>query len=463
VQYSTDNGITWLNLSASAPGSTSGGGNLAISADGTKVVYEPGGTTTVRFATRTGSTWSAFAAPTSGSPANNARIVADLSAAQTFYAYVGTTVSRSTDGGANWSVMTTTAPSNANWIRAVPGVSGHLFMSRTGSGLWRSTDGGATWTQVSPGVVTTALGVGVGAAAPGASYPAIYVAGTVGNTTGFFRSDDQGATWTTITDADHQYGYITVVQADPRVYGRVYVGANGRSVLYGGIAPSLPAGWVNTAIGSPAQQGVANVTGNVWTLEGAGSGIGGTSDQFQFANAGYVGDTTITAKVRGVQNTSAAATGGVMIRNGTAPDAAFVAVMQQPDGEVQLIWRSTPGASAQSSGLVGGASTSRWLRLARVGNSFQGYYSDNGTSWIAIASPVTVSMSSAVRAGLAVTSTSPADLCAAAFSDVNVTRGTHASKIQPMLDAFAPNGGGVTFAIDDMRFDGSTKAVLEGI
>jgi hypothetical protein len=242
LQYSTDNGLHWSWMpSTGSAGSGSGGGNVAMSADGLFVAYEPGSSGRERYSSRatTSSVWANWVQPLTGAnqPADGAKIVADLVSAHTFYAYAGTTVSRSIDGGATWTVMTTTAPSVGNWIRAAIGQSGHLWMSRNGSGLWRTTNGGATWTQVGSGVVTTANAVGVGAAAPGQTYPAIFVAGTVSGQTGYFRSDNQGATWTRINDDAHQFGYITVIQGDPRVYGRLYVGANGRGVQVGDIIP----------------------------------------------------------------------------------------------------------------------------------------------------------------------------------------------------------------------------------
>jgi hypothetical protein len=193
VQYSTNNGVTWAWFpSAGVSGGGSGSGRVAISADGTRTVYEPDGAGLTIYSTRAGSTWGNWTTPASGRPANGARIVADLVEPTTFYAYAGTTLSRSTDGGANWSVMSSTAPSGGMWIRAVPNNAGHLLLSTGNNGLWRSTNGGTSWTRINSGAVTVANEVGVGAAAPGQSYPAIFVGGTVGGLNGFFRSDDQG-------------------------------------------------------------------------------------------------------------------------------------------------------------------------------------------------------------------------------------------------------------------------------
>lgn len=51
---------------------------------------------------------------------------------------------------------------------------------------------------------------------------------------GLFRSDDTGASWVRINDDQHQYGNMgEALTGDPRIYGRVYLGTNGRGIIYG--------------------------------------------------------------------------------------------------------------------------------------------------------------------------------------------------------------------------------------
>jgi hypothetical protein len=428
VQVSSNNGIDWAWLSSSNSSGDGGStGNVAISADGVKVVFEPSGTGTVRYSTRTGSTWSAWTTPASGTPANGAEIVADLVASQTFYAYVGTTVSRSTDGGANWTVMTTSAPSGGGWIRALPGQTGHLVMSRGSNGVWRTTNGGATWSQLANGVVTTANQVGVGMGPTSGSYPSIFVGGTVNGQNGFFRSDDQGATWVEISDLAHQYGWVTVIQGDPRVYGRLYVGTNGRGILYADIhTPQtyLPAGWSTQDIGSPGSTGSAgSPTDGTWELIGGGAGIGGTSDKFRFAYASITGDGSITARVMGVPSDNPAnhnAKAGIMIRDGVGAGAANVLLAMSP-GSVNgafFQYRSTSGGTTTTN-INPGIWSPYWVRLTRSGNTFTAYCSADGENW-SLVGTATVAMGATVNIGLAVTASDNNLVNISTFQNVTV-------------------------------------------
>ncbi len=241
AQFSIDNGITWTRFAAQASGVS--GGEIEISPDGSRAVWDPGGAS-LRYATRTGSTWSAWTASTftGAAPTDNARLAADLTLTNTFYAYQGTSVWRSTDGGANFVRLATTAPGSGSTLRSVFSQPGHLLLSTgfSNTGLWRSTDGGATWGRLATSALTTALEVGVGAAPPGRTYPTIFVGGMVSSRTGFFRSDDQGATWVEISDASKQFGIPKVVQGDPRVFGRAYIGTDGRGVQWVDFADRTP-------------------------------------------------------------------------------------------------------------------------------------------------------------------------------------------------------------------------------
>jgi len=81
--------------------------------------------------------------------------------------------------------------------------------------------------------VTKAYALGFGKAAPGASYPTMYVSGIVGNVQGVFRSTDKGQTWVRIDTNQHQLGASTALTGDPKVFGTVYVSDGGRGIAVG--------------------------------------------------------------------------------------------------------------------------------------------------------------------------------------------------------------------------------------
>ena len=226
--YSTNGGTSWAPA-AKQPAGVTGGGTVAASADGTRFVWSPAGTG-VYYTTNNGRSWTAA----SGVPAG-ARVISDRVSPTTFYAYAGSKFYRSTNGGATFTASAATGlPSDSVRLSAVFGRQNDVWVAggtTTGAyGLWHTTDG-VTFTKLSN--VDQADTVGFGKAAPGATYPAIYTSARIGGVRGIYRSDDTGATWVRINDDQHQYGWTgAVVIGDPRLYGRVYVGTNGRGIVY---------------------------------------------------------------------------------------------------------------------------------------------------------------------------------------------------------------------------------------
>jgi photosystem II stability/assembly factor-like uncharacterized protein len=117
---------------------------------------------------------------------------------------------------------------------ATPGIEGDLWLAFRSRGLYHSRDAGATFTKLS--AVQEASSLGFGKAAPGKNHPALFLAGKVADRQALFRSDDTGESWTRINDDQHQFGYVSRVTGDPRIFGRVYFATGGRGVIYGDLA-----------------------------------------------------------------------------------------------------------------------------------------------------------------------------------------------------------------------------------
>jgi len=100
------------------------------------------------------------------------------------------------------------------------------------NGLYHSLDGGVSWKQVSN--VPWANSVAVGAAITTDDVQSVFLYGIAsGGAMAIYRTDDNGGSWVRINDDLHQYGGPTLIQADSRVYGRVFLGMNGRGIVYG--------------------------------------------------------------------------------------------------------------------------------------------------------------------------------------------------------------------------------------
>ncbi|MYW62669.1 xyloglucanase [Streptomyces sp. SID8379] len=262
VALSNDNGANWY-AAGTDPSGVTGGGTVAVSTDGGRIVWSPDG---AAVQTGTGSSWTAA----SGVPAG-AVVESDRSDAKIFYAFKSGTFLASSDGGASFTAKASSGLPTEGPVRfkAVPGAKGDIWLAGGAAdgayGLWHSTDGGATFTKLSN--VQQADTIGFGKAAPGATYQTLYASAKIGGVRGIFRSTDAGASWTRVNDEAHQWGWTgAAITGDPRVYGRVYVSTNGRGVVYGDTAdtPTTP-GDGDGGSGGTAACTVAYKVTNEWS------------------------------------------------------------------------------------------------------------------------------------------------------------------------------------------------------
>jgi photosystem II stability/assembly factor-like uncharacterized protein len=228
--FSLDGGATWSPF-PSEPGSNSSSGSAAVSADGSVFLWAPSNSEPF-FSRDRGATWTA----SSGAPAN-LQIVTDRVNPARAYGIDPRkgTLYLSNDSGAHFTAAAKGVPTTGKLrLRASPDREGELYVCADPGGLYHSIDGGNNFERV-PSIAEVAA-LGLGKAAPGEKSMSLYVIGRVvpGGVRGVFRSDDAGKSWIRINDDQHQYGGIgQAITGNPRIYGRVYLGTNGRGILYG--------------------------------------------------------------------------------------------------------------------------------------------------------------------------------------------------------------------------------------
>src|ERR1700733_2933673 len=261
--YSSNGGQTWTKFPTEIPGAGSSfmGGTIAASTT-QNFIWAPAGGQKPYYTLNGGSTWTPITLPGVSSWSgfdwayylDQRSVTADRGLANTFYLYdPGKGVFETTNGGASWTnVHSGYIESNGSLsgfnstIMSVPGEASNLFYTGGPVGnvsstpanepFYRSTNGGATWTAV-PNVLDV-LAFGFGAAAPGQSYPAIYIVGYVNSVYGIWQSTNNAQSWSNIgTYPNGELAPITTISGNPNVFGEVYVGfGDGGGYAY------LPAG-----------------------------------------------------------------------------------------------------------------------------------------------------------------------------------------------------------------------------
>lgn len=226
MYLTADGGAHW-SKAASLKGQQ---GQVALSADGKVILHSPRGSALTYRSADAGATWTEVR----GLRTPNLRPVADAENPQLFYAYNNGTLLASTDGGVSFEPRAALSAGASGVLRAVPGRARDLWLPLHDGGLAHSVDAGVSFAPLSN--VQFCAAVGFGKAAPGASYPAVYIWGSVGGARGVHRSLDGGASWTRVNDDAHQYGGPgdgQFIVGDMNRYGWVYMSTAGRGIVYG--------------------------------------------------------------------------------------------------------------------------------------------------------------------------------------------------------------------------------------
>ena len=129
---------------------------------------------------------------------------------------------------------------------------------------------------------------------------------------------------------------------------------------------------------------------------------GPVTDSFSFVHQSLAGDGSITARVTGLSSLAPWAKAGVVVKNGTGQGSAYAAVLVTGTHGVRMQYDFTH----DTAGLTGAASASspRWLRLTRSGDTLTGYDSSDGSNWTRIGTAHLAGLPSTVQIGMFATS-----------------------------------------------------------
>ena len=230
--HSSDGGITWQTFASRPRTQRDIKGTIALSADGSVVLWTPENSDQVWRTADRGKTWSVV----KGLKSRQVAPEADTVDPSIFYAYYENTGEFlvSNDAGKSFAAATRAGRGGSKRIRPVPGFEGQVWVARRRGGIAYTEDSGKTFNKLDS--VENCEALGFGKAAPGSRFPAIYIWGSIDGITGIFRSIDRGETWIRINDDAHQYGGPGnghFILGDTNVFGRVYMSTAGRGIVYG--------------------------------------------------------------------------------------------------------------------------------------------------------------------------------------------------------------------------------------
>jgi hypothetical protein len=199
---------------------------------------------------------------------------------------------------------------------------------------------------------------------------------------------------------------------------------------------SIPDYYFDADVGTVGMPGSASLDGSVFTVCGAGAGIGGTADAFNFLHQPLSGDGSVTARVT-PGTTNPLARVGVMIRETLTAGSNMVGMfVTGTDGTLFLSRAMTGAAATPVAGTPATIPVPYWVRLARTGDTFVGSISADGSNWTVVGT-ATVMMPTGAFIGYAVTSGDVGALDCATVDSFSGTGGW-----RPALRKPSSGGGG---------------------
>ena len=179
----------------------------------------------------------------------------------------------------------------------------------------------------------------------------------------------------------------------------------------------LPCGWMQMPNGIACTEGNEadyDVPSETFSLTASGCYTpSATNDESGFIKFSLCGDGSITARIASL---TLPAYAGIVMRESDAAGAKKVAMTYQGAGSIgRYVRYTTNGASYPS--YIPAAPGTTWLRIVRTGNTFQGYRSSNGITWL-YSFTVNVNMAECIQIGLIAWGTNSLATITATFDHV---------------------------------------------
>jgi len=191
------------------------------------------------------------------------------------------------------------------------------------------------------------------------------------------------------------------------------------------LAQTTPPGIFTSSgdIGAPARAGSTqfDATTGQYRITGSGANIWAKEDQLQFAWREIAGDFTVTATMRFLGKGADHRKAGIMLRQSTDTDAAYVDVIVHGNGMPALQWRSRKGEDTNAFDLPLEEPGGFRIKLVRTGPKMHMYVAKEGAEPFRIGNTeVTFTGSILVGRGVCYHDSNASETVV--FSDVSIER-----------------------------------------
>jgi TolB protein len=192
---------------------------------------------------------------------------------------------------------------------------------------------------------------------------------------------------------------------------------------FSAFAQTMPLGLFSSSgdIGAPARDGSTEfeaATGQ-YRITGSGANIWAKQDQFQFAWREITGNFTVTATIRFLGKGADHRKAGIMLRQSTDTDAAYVDVIMHGNGMPALQWRARKGEDTNTFDLPLEELGTFRIKLVRTGPKMHMYLAKEGAEPVRIGN-TEVAFTGPILVGLAVCAHDANSSETVVFSDVSI-------------------------------------------
>jgi RHS repeat-associated protein len=225
----------------------------------------------------------------------------------------------------------------------------------------------------------------------------------------------------------------------------------------------LPAPWLDQDVGTVGNASNPGYSSGVYTVQAAGTGIGATTDGFNFIYQPLATNGAIMARVTSLQGPWGSQA-GVMIRESLAsysPEVSSLAVFTNQVALYEDYRTLSGGATSLASPQNYIVTLPYWVQVVRSANMLTAYVSPDGNTWTQVGTPQTVTTAETVYVGLAIASGTTNVSATATFDNVSISVGT--SLPNPVVTGISPTTGepGTSVTINGSGF-GATQGATTG-